>query len=110
MFEIKGVLSVSVFYLITLLLSVLPDKTSAQSLPGPEWKLAKQGDSISIYTRKSDNSNLKMFKVFSNFNTSIEHMVAVLQDVDNFNKWTENLKHTQLLEKPDTNTLIIYSY
>ncbi len=88
---------------------ILPvGNTTSQTLDA-DWKLSKNKKGIAIYTRKTKKSNLKMFKVITEFDESIEHIVEVLQDVDNYNKWSENLKYSRLLEKIDTNTIIIYS-
>ena len=98
-----------VFYLGIMTIITSQSTVVSQTIPGDGWKLSKNKQGIRVYTRSMANSKLKMFKLFAVIDISIEQMVNVLQDVENYHKWSVNLKHTELLEQSNENELLIYT-
>ncbi len=98
-----------VFYLVMMALIFSQTTATSQTIPGDGWNLSKNKKDILIYTRSMDNSKLKMFKLFAVIDISIEHMVDVLQDIENYHNWSVNLKHTELLEQINENDQLIYT-
>ena len=81
----------------------------AQKPDGDRWKLARDKNGVKIYTYMREGSKIKEFKVFTTFITSLEKMVEVLLDVNNYKYWSENLKYSELLKKISDNEIILYS-
>lgn len=103
----KHVYSASGF-LILFLVSIAKFN-SAQPSETESWKLAKDKDSILIYTRQMNGMKIKEFKAYTTINTTVDKLVAVLQDVDNYDKWTMNVKNSALLKKISDDETYIYS-
>ena len=93
-----------------IMLIILPAYTIyGQTISEDEWKLARDKQDIQIYTRQMTNSKLKEYKAYISIRTSVDKVVEVLQDVDNYNKWMVNLKSSKLLNKISEDESYIYS-
>lgn len=97
------------FELVTICLLLCVLKVQSQDLTKYEWKLARDKDSIQIYTRQIHDTRLKEFKARTVFNTRIEKIIWILQDVDNYDKWTVNAKNTSVLKRINKNEIYLYS-
>lgn len=63
-----------------------------------EWKLEKQKDNISIYTRKT-TTNLKEFKAVTTYKTSLEKIKNELSNVQNMNTWYDMITKVEVLKQ-----------
>lgn len=63
-----------------------------------EWKLEKQKDNISIYTRKT-KFNLKEFKAITTYNSKLEKVKNELSDVKNMNLWYDMITKVEVLKQ-----------
>jgi len=65
-----------------------------------EWKLKKVKDGISVYTRPSNNGNLKEVKMELTLeNTNLSKLLTVLGNVDIYKDWVYNLVESKTLHK-----------
>ena len=62
-----------------------------------EWELKKEADSITVYTRSIENTNIKEFKASTKLNSSTETIFRIILDVENYPKWIEDIDHAELL-------------
>lgn len=52
-----------------------------------DWELITDKENISIYTRLTDVSPIKQLKVKTVFETDIQTLLSILNDVENYPKW-----------------------
>ena len=52
-----------------------------------EWELKKEAHGISVYTKSIPGTDLKVIKVYTNINTSLSSIIAILKDVPSFTSW-----------------------
>jgi hypothetical protein len=71
-----------------------------------EWKKEKEKNGITVYTRKSDVSNIKEFRAEGNIQGSMHALKHVFLDVDNYCEWVSDCRNTEALETG--NDMIIY--
>lgn len=64
-----------------------------------EWKLKKDKDEISVYTRQAEDSDIIEIKVISNVKATVDQVSAMLADVETYKKWMPNVKSTKILEE-----------
>ena len=74
-----------------------------------DWKLAKDKDGISVYTRKEGDNKFKAFRAEVTAKTSVQNFVATLQDIDLFSEWGHNIDRAKLLKREGEALQIYYS-
>jgi len=52
-----------------------------------QWKLAKEENGISVYTRASTTSSFSELKMHGTFETSMSAIIALFKDVPNYTSW-----------------------
>lgn len=72
-----------------------------------EWKLVKEKEGISVYTRKTELIDFKEFKGITDIDASVSSFLAVITDVDNLTNWVYSVINAKLL-KQSSDTLLIY--
>ena len=93
-----------------VVLFILPTNSNySQTISIEVWKLAKDKQDIQIYTRQMANSKLKELRAHTFIKTSVDNVIATLQDVDNYNKWMVYVKNSALLKKISDDEMYIYS-
>ena len=63
-----------------------------------EWKLEKQKDNITIYTRKT-KFNLKEFRAVTSYNSTLDKVKNELSDVKNMNLWYDMITKVEVLKQ-----------
>ena len=63
-----------------------------------EWKKAKEKDGITVFTRQTENSNIKEFKAEGIIEGTLVTLKKVFKDVDNYCEWVSDCKTTKKLE------------
>lgn len=63
-----------------------------------DWKLKKESDGITVYTKKVENSGFKAFKGITNIKTTLSTLLAVFQDIDGLKHWSYKVKHAEVVE------------
>ncbi len=65
---------------------------AAGSLFAGTWKLAKNDNGIRVYTMDIPGKSLDRFKAVATIDASLEVLVEVLRDVNNYHRWYGNCK------------------
>ncbi len=88
---------------------LLPNVLFFFILSGPviaeEWKLGKNSDGISIFTRKTDQSSIEQFRGTVKIESSMAAAVALIQDMDSVQKWIHYSKSGKTLTKNGKSSL-----
>lgn len=82
--------------------------TSFQTSTKPVWNLAKNEDGIKIYTRAYEGSPLKEFKAMMVLNGSVKKIEGVLDDVEAYSDWQENVTTSKILKKLNDTAMYVY--
>lgn len=64
--------------------------TTLQLIAGGEWSISRDKEDIKIYTRPYDGYKYKEYKGITVMDGSVEDVVQVLKDVDNYHLWSYN--------------------
>lgn len=81
----------------------------AQVDTSSNWKLSKEKNGISIYTRSIEDSKFKEYKANSIIDATPEELVDVLLDVESYVEWMAYIKEVRLLEKEGDNKFYVYA-
>ena len=69
--------------------------------PSSEWKLAKQTNGVSIYSRPHAGSKLKEFKAIGEIDASTKSVNNVLDDVESYSSFMPYTAECRILQKND---------
>ncbi len=94
-------------YFFSILICVLITQVHALG-QDEDWIFRLEKEGITVYTHKSENSDLESFKGSITIESSLSAIVALLQDIGNYNKWMYKTKEARLL-KWEENTMYIYT-
>ena len=72
-------------------------------LQSGKWKLEKNQNNIKVYTRKTEDSKIKEFKAITTINTSVSTLINVLNDVEAYPEWIQDVKYTKTLKQITSN-------
>jgi len=73
-----------------------------------EWNLAKNKNNIKVYTRKLPNAKLKDYKAVMELNATVNQVIDVILDFENYKNWFASTATCYLLEKRGENELYQY--
>ncbi len=73
-----------------------------------DWKLVKEKESIEVFTRMASNSKYKEVKILANFRTTMNELVAALEDVNTHKDWVPYTIDSYMVEQ--LNPLKFYYY
>ena len=73
------------------------------------WVLKKEKDSIKVYSRNSSQSKLNEIKVELTVKAKLSEIASLILDIDNYNKWSRNLKMSYVLKKISDDELYFYT-
>ena len=85
----------SIFIIAILLLSFAPVDQEK------DWKLKKEADGISVYTRDVEGSNIKEFKATAYIASSQKTALDILFDIPNYPRWIEDVKYSEVLNETE---------
>jgi hypothetical protein len=63
-----------------------------------EWKLEKDEDEIKVYLREVKGSEIKEFKGVTTIKASMDTLLAIVKDTDNFDKWIHQCTEPKVLK------------
>jgi ribosome-associated toxin RatA of RatAB toxin-antitoxin module len=66
-----------------------------------DWAFRKEIEGIKIYTREATGSNIKELKFTTIINSSMTNSIALLLDVDNYDRWVYKCAESTILEEID---------
>lgn len=72
-----------------------------------EWELDMEKEGIRVYTRYELGSEFESFKAITLLDSSLDEIIEVLKDADNYSKWYGFTKNSRLL-KQDSNVQFNY--
>lgn len=84
------------------LVMIFPLVSTAQS----EWKLAKSGDGIEIYTRNRAEDKIKEFRATTTVQQPLKRIENLLEDVEAYPTWQDNCEESEVIERIDNKTVI----
>jgi len=73
-----------------------------------DWTLKEDQEGVKAFTRSVPNSDLLEFKGITEHNTSIDTILNLMQDVENYDKFLHTAYEPVLLDEIDTNTRIAH--
>jgi len=73
-----------------------------------DWELKKNKDGIKIYTREVEGSPIHEFKGVTRVNVPIETLRRFYETPENFCRWMDRCKDSELLEKQSAEAWIMY--
>jgi len=94
------VLRIIMFVSLTLLL--------ANTLFAGNWNKVADKDGIIVYTRDSHDSDIKEFKVQMVVESSLSGMVAVIDNISDYQQWYKYVSETKVLERINEREQIFY--
>ncbi len=73
------------------------------------WELRKEGDGISVYTRKAANGNIKELRVLCELDATKAQLINTLQDIADYNSWVYSNKKSVILKTINPQKIIYYT-
>ena len=73
-----------------------------------DWKLEKQKNGISVFTKTMESSNFKAVKVEAILNGKLNKLDSIIRDVKNHNKWIYSTKDAYPIKYISSNEIIYY--
>jgi len=68
-----------------------------------DWKLEKNGQGVTAYTREVSGSDFREFKVETTIDTTVDALIAMQRDVKNHPKWIDSVKTAELIKEDADN-------
>jgi hypothetical protein len=94
-------------YLISILLIILCSSVMMGSTKA-QWELVKNENGIKVFLRTVPGSKIKEFKGVTNINSSLDSILAVLDDTEACPKWVHNCKDPVKLSEISFNEGYVY--
>ena len=94
-------------YLISILLIIVCSSVMMGSAKA-QWELVKDENGIKVFLRTVPGSKIKEFKGVTNINSSLDSIVAVLDDTEACPKWVHNCKDPVKLSEISFNEGYVY--
>lgn len=90
--------SKSLFRNLKILLLFFTFSAFLFSFAHAEWKLEKDEDGIKVYLKKVKGSEIKEFKGVTTIKSSMDSLLAIVKDTDNFDKWIHQCAEPEVLK------------
>ncbi len=71
-----------------------------------EWKLAKEGGGIEVYTMRDDGARVKRFRVVAQMNYEPALIAGILSDVERYTKWQEDCTEAKVVKRDGANIVV----
>lgn len=93
-------------FIALIFLSFINSFLFAQSA---EWKLVSKNDSINIYTRESNDSDIKEVKITGVLACSQESIIEALEDIEKYSNWVYHCSESYQIDTIETTEYHYYS-
>jgi hypothetical protein len=90
--------------LFCLLISLVSFSQNSKS----DWNLKKDENGIAVYSRKTNSSDFKELKSIAYVKTSLNSIVSLLSDWENYTQWVYKCGESKTLKKISSTELIHY--
>lgn len=92
-------------YSFMLLFTFISLHADAQS----DWEFRKEKDSIRVYTRDAEDTNVKELKIITWVRSSLAGALKVVNDIPNFPSWVYKCEEGRMLEEGDSGDFYYYN-
>jgi len=72
------------------------------------WTMEKESDGIKVYTRNYEGTDSKEFKAITTVTLPMKSLEKLIEDVENFPSWQENVSSAKLLKQINSNEQYVY--
>ena len=72
------------------------------------WDLVVNKDNIKVYTRKTDSTSIKEYKVTMQVKSPIDTVVKKILDIKNLKNWSYRIAESSLVKKINDSTWVFY--
>lgn len=72
------------------------------------WQLAVNKEGIKVYTRKTDSTSIKEYKVTTVVKSPIDTVLKKILDIKNLKKWSYRIAESSLVKKMNDSTWVFY--
>jgi START domain len=93
------------FYILIFLISCAFLSVNAQD----GWVLMQQSNGIKQYTRAVHQAKINELKVELTLEAKLSEIASLLLDIDNYSKWSRNLKTSYILKQVSSDELYFYT-
>lgn len=73
-----------------------------------DWELAKNKGGVKVYTRQPDGKTIKEFKAVMQIKTTIDQLVNLLENVEDYTDWQSSLSDSYTIKKLSSSERYIY--
>mgnify|MGYP006253058255 FL=1 len=98
-----------IFSTLSLAIFMLLSAFSTTKNQNGKWHLAKNRNDIKVYTRSVEGFVLKEFKGETNIKASIEEVLSIIKNLDNYTTWMPGCTESKLLKKVSDNEYYHYA-
>lgn len=95
------------FTLFIFAIGITPPAFS-QSDQQQDWKLVKHDGETKVYTRSNKSSKIKEVRIKTRMEVNFDHLLDVLTQVEDYEKWVFKSRNPRLLEKVDENEIYYF--
>lgn len=71
-----------------------------------EWKLAKEGNGIQVYTMRDEGARVKRFRVVAQLNYEPSMIADILSDVERYTQWQEDCTEAKVVKRDGANIVV----
>lgn len=82
--------------------------SSASAMADTDWKLVKEEDGITVYTRAVDGSSVKQFRASAKISASLASVLAVMLDSDACSEWIYRCEEAKVLKRNKFSDSYVY--
>lgn len=100
----SGIRKAVLFVLTAFVLSVFDSASAAEHA----WKLQKNADGISVFTREVENSPILELRGETEVNAGVSDAVGLYEQVDRMGQWFHRSKEVKLLKRVSADESLIY--
>lgn len=72
------------------------------------WELALNKDGIKVFTRKTDSTSIKEYKVTMEVKSPMDSVLKKILDIKNLKKWSYRIAESSLVKKLNDSTWVFY--
>ena len=97
-----------IIILFILIGVAIAQNVMAQDNNNGNWKLAKEKNGVTVFTRDSDKTKIKEFRAVTYIDTDLSSLVAVFLDIPAMEEWVRDCKSSQLIAENSDGELLYY--
>jgi hypothetical protein len=108
--SLQNQILIKYLYRVTcLLVFLLPLRVLSQVDTLSDWKLGKEKNGISVYTRMMEDSKFKEYKSIGRVEASPEELVELLMEVEEYTEWMDRVIIAEMVKADRKDVFYIYT-